>query len=176
MPDFRRLFRPIPVLLLLLAAPASALVVQPIGPDAAGGAQRYATAAGGLEKKVQRASELLREQIRTAPACRAYFDHLGVDLDAWLAADVPPTVVPRRLRRPNRWIGDPICGAAQAREPFERIYVDPSCFRGPRSCELASLLLHEMGHLARRDTRDNEPRDFFDACRLSFCVDPARFQ
>ena len=43
------------------------------------------------------------------------------------------------------------------------------------TCDLASLLLHEMGHLAREDNKDNEPTHFFNLCHLNGCVNPAKF-
>ena len=133
--------------------------------------------AGGADFawRLDQAADLLRRQALEAPACRAYFERLGVDLDAWLAPDAPPRVVARRLDF-AAWRGrGPVCGGAQGRPPFELLFIDPRCFRGRQVCELASLLLHEMGHLARRDTRDHEPPEFFAVCRLSACVDPARY-
>ena len=127
-------------------------------------------------RRVETAADLIREQALRVPTCRAYFARLGVDLDAWLAPDVPPYVVARKLGFSLWRSTQPICGGAQSRPPFEVLFVDKGCFRGRRICELASLLLHELGHLARRDTRDNEPPEFFALCRLSSCVDPARFE
>lgn len=124
---------------------------------------------------VDEAADLIRDQLATTPSCQAYFAGLGVDLEAWLAPEAPPFVVARPFTT-LPWRGSsPICGGAQARPPFELLFVDPRCFRGRDVCDLASLLLHEIGHLARRDTRDNEPPGFFAACRLSFCVNPARY-
>lgn len=128
-----------------------------------------------LAERLDEAIELIREQLLQVPACRAYFADFGVDLDAWLSPDRPPYVVPRKLGTVLWRRGEPICGSAQDRPPFELLFVDPACFRGRRICELASLLLHELGHLARRDTRDNEPPEFFLVCRLSHCVDPGKF-
>ncbi len=125
---------------------------------------------------LEQAVDLLREQMLEVPHCRTYFEHLGVDLADWLAPNEPPYVVTRRLTALPWRSTSPICGGAQGRPPFEFLFVDKDCFRGRDVCELASLLLHEMGHLARRDTRDNEPPKFFIVCRLSACVDPARFE
>lgn len=163
----------------LAVSPARGIdFVEPGAGEGSGG-----RAGGGSELPVdfpgrlERAVEEIREHVRSAPACHAYFDAQGVDLDAWLEPGMPPYVVPRQLRRPGRLPGrsDRVCGAAQGGPPFEWVYVDAECFRHPRLCDLASLILHEMGHLARRDTRDREPREFFRACRLSACVDPGRY-
>ena len=125
--------------------------------------------------RVDRAADLIRKQTLKLPKCRAYFERLGVDIEAWLAPNQPPYVIPRRLHVPSGRSIEPVCGGAQGQPPFEFLFVDKRCFRGPDICALASLLLHEMGHLARRDTRDNEPPEFFAACRLSSCVNPARY-
>ena len=118
----------------------------------------------------------LRERAAESETCRNYFLGLGVDLDAWLTPHEPPFAVPRTFRPSWFRNSDRVCGGAQHRPPFEVIFVDPTCFRGNKICDLASLLLHEMGHLARQDTQDNEPKDFFAACRLSACIDPGRFE
>ncbi len=124
---------------------------------------------------LEQAAGLIREQMLEVPSCRAYFKRFGVDLGTWLEPSEPPYVVSRRFAALPWRNTSPICGGAQGRPPFEFLFVDKGCFRGRDVCELASLLLHEMGHLARRDTRDNEPSEFFAVCRLSACVDPARF-
>lgn len=121
------------------------------------------------------AVDLLREHVRVAPACRAYFKRHGVDLNRWLTPGSPPYVVSRKLHFSSRRSVAPVCGGAQGRPPFELLFVDTGCFRKQKICDLASLLLHEMGHLARRDTRDNEPPDFFAACHLNVCIDPSRY-
>ena len=158
--------------LFLITAPA--LLAGPLtfpdrgGVDRSGGNAEFA-------HRVERAADLIREQVLRVPTCRAYFARLGVDLDTWLKPNMPPHVVPKRLDIFSRRSVGPICGGTQGHPPFEFLFVDKRCFRGRDVCGLASLMLHEMGHLARRDTRDNEPPEFFVACRLSACVDPARY-
>lgn len=140
------------------------------------GAQDRSSADGqGFSERLEAATELIRQQTLDSPTCHAYFRRHGADLDRWLTPDLPPYVVLRSLDAPFSRQSESICGAAQNRAPFEVLFIDPSCFRGRGICDLASLLLHEMGHLARRDTSDQEPPDFFIACRLSRCVDPSRY-
>ena len=133
-----------------------------------------------FEQRLNGAADLIRDGVSLVPSCRAYFQRHGVDLDDWLAPFRPPHIVLRHLGRPfpapAAQTHDVICGGTEGRPPFDVVFVDPSCFPRGRTCDLASLLLHELGHLARRDTHDHEPFDFFAACRLSACVDPARFR
>lgn len=160
--------------LLFAFGGASALIAAPIGLHDRGGRGAVSHDAE-FARALENAIDLVRDQARTAPACLAYFKRLGIDLDAWLAPGVPPYVVAKRLNTPSRRSIEPVCGGAQGQPPFEVLFVDKRCFRQPQICDLASLILHEIGHLARRDTRDNEPPGFFAACRLSVCVDPARY-
>ena len=162
------------VLTLALIAP-SALFAGPVTFADGGGFSRTDDH-GEFARRVDRAVDLIREQALEMPTCQAYFARLGVDLEAWLAPNRPPYVKPKSLNVAfSRRSAEPVCGGAQGRPPFEFLFVDKSCFRGRDVCALASLILHELGHLARRDTRDNEPPEFFVACRLSLCVDPARY-
>lgn len=55
------------------------------------------------------------------------------------------------------------------------IFLNPACFRKPDFCRLASIIMHEMGHLARQDTTDYEPEDFFRTCSAVW-VKPERFR
>ena len=107
--------------------------------------------------------------------CADYFGARGIDLNEWVTPGGPPHVraaTGKLLRKMNEVN---VCGVAQAGSPFTYYWVNPDCFKRPDPCAMASLLMHEMGHLARQDTADNEPRDFFDACTLSGrCVDPGR--
>lgn len=133
-----------------------------------------------FEDRLRDASDLIRDQALLIPSCQAYFLGYGVDLHEWLAPHRPPYVVPRPLggpfSPPTADKRDAVCGGIEGHPPFDVLFVDPRCFPQGRNCDLASLLLHELGHLARRDTDDHEPFDFFAACRLSACVDPARFR
>ena len=158
----------------LTFAAASPLLAAPLTVGGPGHSQPSRSATR-FAQQVDSAVDLIRQQVLEAPACRAYFARFGVDLDAWLSPDQPPYVIPRPLGFAPWRRGESVCGGAQSRPPFEFLAVDQRCFRGRRLCDLASLLLHEMGHLARRDTRDNEPPEFFLVCRLSRCVDPAKF-
>ena len=64
--------------------------------------------------------------------------------------------------------------------PWSVIYLNPKRLAEdawPKlgDCELASLLLHELGHLARKDAVDNEPEDFFGQCKVR-CLDPGKWR
>ena len=161
--------------LCLCVAQFTSLNAGPIVLRDASGGERPGVRDGEFAQHMDEAVALLREQLFAIPSCGAYFERLGVDLDAWLSPNLPPYVVPRKLSIVPRRSISPVCGGAQGRPPFEFLFVDKGCFRGREICELASLLLHELGHLARRDTRDNEPPEFFVVCRLSACIDPARY-
>lgn len=169
-PRIRRAVLPLVSLLVIDASAALAAPIawEPPTPPASGSGHR-------LSRQLDEAVQLLRDELFQVPACGAYFRRLGVDLGEWLSPDTPPFVVPRRLDRFPRRTASRVCGGSQGRPPFELLFVDEGCFRGRDLCALASLLLHEMGHLARQDTRDNEPAELFLVCRLSSCVDPARF-
>jgi hypothetical protein len=122
--------------------------------------------------RVERALEMLEAALGTkqAEACRSYFE--GLD---WPAAPTLVITTDAEFPRP--------VGAAAAivpGEPWMAIQLNPRRLADeawPRlgACELASVLLHEMGHLARRDTHDREPKAFFRACRLR-CLNPGRWR
>lgn len=109
-------------------------------------------------------------------ACRRYFGHLDFDLEEWLVSNGPPYIVPVALDRHRRRSWHQACAVAESRPPFSHLLLNKHCFQQKSACDLASLILHELGHLARHDTRDNEPADFFASCRLSDCVDPEKFR
>jgi len=159
----------------LVLSGASKLLAEPMTFRASDSGQRVSSHDMEFARRVENAINLLRKQAGSSPTCLAYFEQLGVDLGDWLAPGSPPYIVPRKLDFFSRGNTRPVCGGAQSRPPFELIFIDKRCFRHLRVCDLASLLLHELGHLARRDTRDNEPSDFFAGCRLSTCIDPARY-
>jgi len=121
---------------------------------------------------VERALVMLRRAVRPGGSCDAYFRALGVDPEALLSLGEPPYLI---YLDGNRFAGEGICAKAQAGEPFSYVFLNPDCpLDGKDTCAVASLLLHEMGHLARRDITDNEPPEFFEACRVG-CVRPGDF-
>ena len=104
-------------------------------------------------------------------SCRTYFSELGVDVVAWLDLTGPPFIKEVPGRR-----GRDLDGIAQAGPPFQWVFIRGRGARSADACRLGSLLLHELGHLARRDVTDNEPPEFFSRCRLSACIDAGRYR
>lgn len=121
---------------------------------------------------LERALVLLRRSIRPGTPCHAYFRDLGLDPEVLLSPGGPPYVTYLDHRA---FPGEGVCAKAQAGVPFSYIFLNPDCpLGGDDTCAVASLLLHEMGHLARRDVTDNEPPEFFEACRVG-CLRPGEF-
>jgi hypothetical protein len=119
--------------------------------------------------------ESIREGLadqKDSNCCGGYFEHKGVDIEAWTSAGGAPYFVQRK--REGSKFGR-ACGFAQKAAPFTYVHVNWDCFQKTGVCSLASFLLHEMGHLARKDTHDNEPAGFFEVCDLG-CADAGDFQ
>lgn len=110
-----------------------------------------------------------------AECCRQYFSDLGVDLDEWIQQGGKPFIRDADVKTARDMARQSQCGGAQPRPPFLWVFVRPDCFRKPDPCGMASLLLHEFGHLARKDTKENEPSDFFEACSFG-CIRPGDFR
>lgn len=60
---------------------------------------------------------------------------------------------------------------AETKPPWETMWIKTSFGREAEACRLASVILHEMDHLARHDTGNSHPREFLDACTFG-CIDP----
>lgn len=147
-----------------------ATVALPSRPD-----RPLAAALGGdlFRRRVRRAAARVADELKTArgASCRDYFAEQGIDVLAWLELAGPPyfkEVEPRRLDRTCAW--------SQPSPPFEWVFVCSLCLYERDPCPLGSLLLHELGHLARRDSHDNEPTDFLVRCRVSSCIDVGRYR
>lgn len=107
--------------------------------------------------------------------CTQYFSQLGQTLDTMIAPGGPPFIV--FVPEGTLFSGSSprTCGTAQTGPPFTYLFIRESCFEKPDPCKLASAILHEMGHLARKDNHDNEPPEFFKDCNLG-CAKPGLFQ
>ena len=109
--------------------------------------------------------------------CILYFKNLGVDIVEWMEPNSEPPRIYLREGKGRKYDFEhkrfvDVCGYAQPRGYPEFIYLYKGCLRD--KCDIASNALHEMGHIARRDTRDNEPQKFEDMCYLSSCIHPYR--
>ena len=110
------------------------------------------------------------------PQCCKYFSDRNIDLPTWTQKGGAPYIVKMneaQIRAAEK--KGTVCSYAQQGSPFLYFWVNPNCFKKPNPCKLASLLLHEMGHLARQDTTDNEPSDFFKDCNLG-CASPGDYR
>jgi RHS repeat-associated protein len=117
----------------------------------------------------------IQEGLGSPTCCSRYFSGRGVDLATWTQPGGPPYILRAEGKLRREMKRRKVCGAAQKGAPFQYFWLNPDCFKTPDPCKIASLLMHEMGHLARQDTADNEPADFFTACTLlGRCVDPGR--
>ncbi len=132
----------------------------------------------GQKQAIDDAMRVLREEMakrknqKACDRCEQYFAHLLTDLEEWTRPGGPPYITPKS--RPNS-TPKTVGGYSQSKAPWEYIFLFDDRL-GPRvlkPCELASDILHEMGHLARNDSTDNEPPFFFNACRIG-CLDPGR--
>lgn len=142
------------------------------------GANRGAVFGSSLfRRRVEVAAREVRSQLRgpRGRSCGDYFAERGVDLGAWLALEGPPYVKEVGRDQGGRSVRQ-VHGSAQAGAPFEWVFIGGPGARSTDACRLGSLLLHELGHLARRDVTDNEPLEFFSRCRLSACIDAGRFR
>ncbi len=132
----------------------------------------------GQKQAIDEAMRVMREEMAKArnkkacDRCVQYFSKLLADVEAWAMPGGPPYIVPQS--RP-RGIPITVGGYSQTKAPWEYIFIfdDRLGARALKPCELASDILHEMGHLARNDSTDNEPPLFFNACRIG-CLNPGR--
>jgi hypothetical protein len=119
--------------------------------------------------KIDQAMSLIKSEAQKkssgADACKCcdYFKERGIDLTQWASPGGPPyiTVHPVPSLPPTD-----AKAYSQNRSPWWIINVRDTFFSEAAPWDLASLLLHEMGHLARHDTAKIEPNDFFEACKM----------
>jgi RHS repeat-associated protein len=134
---------------------------------------------GGFKKRVDDGFAEIKKGLDQAvdDCCEQYFTNLGVPLRDWVTPGGPPYVREANANQKKALRAQDACGFAQKGTPFTYFWIDPDCrsLRKPSPCAFASILLHEIGHLARKDTTDNEPPDFFKICRLG-CVRPGDFR
>ncbi|MBI2569487.1 MAG: RHS repeat-associated core domain-containing protein [Candidatus Schekmanbacteria bacterium] len=133
-----------------------------------------------IEERIHDAMTELREQMASTSciSCKEYFAKANnpqlKNMEEWTKNNGQPPYFMIKDRESTT--EKDIKGHAQKTMAFTNIYLFRDIFTGPMSpCTLASILLHEGGHLARMDTVENEPADFFNTCRIG-CVLPGRFR
>lgn len=81
-----------------------------------------------------------------------------------------------RVHAVDRKRGTPFDVAAYSQNggAFEHMYIFKDFIdKHPIGDDVAGVILHERGHLARKDTKDNEPKNFFTACQCG-TIDPGK--
>jgi RHS repeat-associated protein len=135
-------------------------------------------ASPGQRKLIEDAMKLLRDEMAKHPCadCKSYFaaqTHPDfTDIDVWSQPGGPPYV--QVIPRPSN------AGTARAHTQsggsflWTWLYTSNFPPSALMPCDLASLILHEAGHLSRKDTTDNEPPDFFTKCKFG-CINPGKW-
>jgi hypothetical protein len=92
----------------------------------------------------------------------------------WLTKDGPPYiyVVKRSPDQPSQDHGTIDTIGFEVAKVFDDIFIRKPHFKNP--CELASLILHEIIHLARKDKGREEDLDFQTKCKIG-CLDPTKY-
>jgi len=130
------------------------------------------------KSRLEDAIKKLREQVmkNNCDKCRQYFlnspNNAMQDIDQWLFNDNGPPYIMVRDRKRT----DPKDAMAfsQNSEPFWNITFFTDYLNSPKNaigCGIPSIILHEAGHLAQKDTRDtdSERDDFFKDCSFG-CI------
>jgi len=141
----------------------------PLGLYVASGSKKFREF---LDNAFQSISEHLKND--ESRCCQEYFESFDVDIEEWARPGGLPYVVeaPKSAFAGSKTI----CGKPHTKPPYTHIFLNETCTELPDTCKIASALMHEIGHLARRDTHDNEPPEFFKKCNLGGCVRPGRFR
>jgi RHS repeat-associated protein len=132
------------------------------------------------KKAIEAAFALIRSQLtkNNCGDCKKYFtSHPNLqDMDQWTQPGGPPYV--STIAKPDGVPPDDFA-YSQSDAPFSYTWLFKQGFfpslKRLSPCDLASLILHEAGHLARQDKTDNEPVDFFKKCKFG-CIDPGKFR
>jgi hypothetical protein len=153
----------------------------PIAWDDALGLFTVVGASPSEKKAIEAAFALIRSEMakNNCGDCKKYFASQPnlQDIDQWTQPGGPPPYVSTTVRPAN--ISGDIFGYSQHAAPFSYTWLFKDDFfpstKRLSPCDLASLIVHEAGHLARRDTTDNEPSDFFTKCQFG-CIKPRKYQ
>jgi hypothetical protein len=136
-------------------------------------------AVGRYTDRVVRALKLLQRLLdsKSGGACANYFEERGWSIRGGFGKKATLVIFTETEFPGSAWDA---YGLAQTQSPWTVIYLNRRKLAEqswPRldDCTLASILLHEMGHLARRDMYDDEPSDFFHECRVG-CLEPGRWR
>ena len=154
---------------------------QPVISRDPSGAIQIVTSSESYRARLQSAIAMIRQQMLADPGraicCNNYFrEHAGSaigSLGTWMQDGGPPYLFV--VSRPATVSSDKQA-YAQKGSPFLYINIFADVIdKNPVGCALASLIVHEAGHLARQDMHDNEPQDFFNACRFG-CIEPGKYR
>jgi len=122
------------------------------------------------KQKLKIALEKLRKELANnpSPACDAYFqaqpNQAFQDFRKALMSDQGPPYI-HAADRPQKLSTD-VSAYSQKGGTFDHMFIFKDFIdKNPINMEVASVILHELGHLARQDTTDNEPENFFQDCR-----------
>jgi len=132
------------------------------------------------KKAIGAAFALIKQQLAKDKCgdCKKYFASQPnlQDIDQWTQPGGPPYI--STVAKPAGVSGG-VFAYSQEGAPFSYAWLFKDAFfpstKKLSPCDLASLILHEAGHLARQDTTDNEPSDFFKKCKIG-CVNPGKFK
>jgi RHS repeat-associated protein len=120
-------------------------------------------------QRLKDALEFFRKELRDnpSPQCDAYFQAQPnpefKDFRKALLTDGGPPYI-RAADKPRGVSGDTAAYSQQG-APWTYMTIFKDFMDKNRiGNEVPSVILHELGHLARQDTTDNEPQQFFDAC------------
>jgi RHS repeat-associated protein len=135
-------------------------------------------ASPGEKVRIDNAIQKLLQEMTNSPDgckdCVDYFKGLNqfTDIKAWTQQGGAPYL---------RVLQTPAGGGrahSQKGSPWTYTFLYENNFPPSASqlseCRLASLILHEVGHLARQDTTDNEPQEFFSKCQFG-CINPGEW-
>jgi len=147
----------------------SAMFADPLG--------LYVVNGEAFEKQSEVAMERIRDELDKSDkkCCKEYFSDRHLDLDSLTQPGGPPYIQAAGKKLREAMTDRHACGAAQKKAPFQYLWLDFDCFKTPDPCRLGSAIMHELGHLARKDTADREDPVFFKVCHLG-CIDPGAFK
>jgi len=132
---------------------------------------------GEYREMVHRSLRLLERVFSSAPGsrCAKYFQGKGWQTSGGLWNGTTLVIFTNQP-----FSGPEVWAQASNEAPWSVMYLNPDRLAARGStpldeCSLASVILHELGHLARKDANDNEPTEFFQACRVH-CINPGRWR
>ncbi len=130
-------------------------------------------------QRLKDALDFLRKELTRypSPKCDAYFqgqpNPAFKDFRKALLAETGPPYI-QAVDRPTGVSSD-VAAYSQKASPFQYMFIMKDFMdKNPIGPEVPSVILHELGHLAREDTTKNEPLQFFSDCRCGPSINPGR--